>query len=201
MTNVDYNKTAPIMGNLWSPLCAVTSFHQGRANVQISVSVAAASIVPERPRVVAQIYKTNLSHSMILGSGAFALHFLRPDQLDVIGDFGLVSGRDHDKLAAVDWSPSASQSPLLADCWGYLECRVVNAMDGGDMTCFLAEVLDGGVLSESGPLHWRDARRRLTSKWMARWEQKQSAEIAVSRAAMGDITYAPWERGGLEKGG
>ena len=65
---------------------------------QIAVAIAAASIVPSLPRVLVQIYKTNYSHDLIHGSGAFALHFLRRDQLDLIKDFGLVSGRDKDKL-------------------------------------------------------------------------------------------------------
>ena len=66
------------MGNLWSPIVAVTSRWRGQANAQICVSIAAASIVPEKPRVLAQIYKTNHTHGMVLGSGAFALNFPVP---------------------------------------------------------------------------------------------------------------------------
>ena len=82
---MEYADVAPIMGRRWSPLAAGTSHWQGRDNVQIAEAIAAASIVPERPRVVVQLYKTNLSHDMVLSSGAFALNFLRPDQLDLIG--------------------------------------------------------------------------------------------------------------------
>ena len=181
-----------MMGRLWSPLAAVTSRWEGRDNVQIAVAIAAASIVPERPRVTVQLYKTNLSHDMVLASGAFALNFLRPDQLGLIGDFGLASGRDTNKLAGVDMTRGESGSPLLTGCYGYLDCRVVNAMDGGDMTCFLADVLDGKTLAEGDPLWWRDARGKLPAEWLARWEEKQSSEIATSRANMGHISHAPW---------
>ena len=190
---MDYADIAPIMGNLWSPLAAVTSNWQGRDNVQIAVAIAAASIVPDHPRVTVQLYKTNLSHDMVLAGGAFALNFLRPDQLDLIGDFGLVSGRDRDKLADVDLTTGASGSPLLTDCFGYLDCRVINAMDGGDMTCFLADVLDGKTLAQGDPLWWRDARRQLPPEWMARWNEKQSSETATSRATMDDISHNPWQ--------
>ena len=190
---MDYDDIAPIMGTLWSPLAAVTSRWQGRDNVQIAVAVAAASIVSDRPRVAIQLYKTNLSHEMVLGSGAFGLNFLRPDQLELIGDFGLVSGRDQDKLAGVGMTAGASGSPLLTDCFGYLDCRVINAMDGGDMTCFLADVLDGKTLAQGDPLWWRDARRRLPAEWLAQWEQKQSSEIATSRATMDNISQTPWQ--------
>ena len=182
-----------MMGTLWSPLAAVTSRWQGRDNVQIAVAIAAASIVPDRPRVAVQLYKTNLSHEMVLAGGVFALNFLRPDQLDLVGDFGLVSGRDRDKLAEVATTTGSSGSPLLAECFGYLDCRVINAMDGGDMTCFLADVLDGKTLAEGEPLWWRDARRQLPSEWMTRWENQQSSEIATSRATMDSIDRTPWK--------
>ena len=190
---MEYAEIAPMMGRLWSPIAAVTSRWQGRDNVQIAVAIAAASIVPERPRVVVQLYKTNLSHEMVMASGGFALNFLKPDQLDLIGDFGLVSGRDKDKLAEVDETAGASGSPVLTECFGYLDCRVVNAMDGGDMTCFLADVLDGKTLADGEPLWWRDARRQLPPEWTARWEQKQSLEIETSRATMDQINQAVWQ--------
>jgi len=190
---MEYADIAPIMGRLWSPLAAVTSHWQGRDNVQIAVAIAAASIVPERPRVVVQLYKTNLSHDMVLSSGAFALNFLRPDQLDLVGDFGLVSGRETDKLAGVGTKAGTSGSPLLTDCFGYLDCRVINAMDGGDMTCFLADVLDGKTLAQGDPLWWFDARRELPREWLEHWEAKQSSEIATSRATMDKISHTPWQ--------
>lgn len=193
---MEYSKIAPMMSELWSPIAAVTSQQGGQPNVQIAVAIAAASIVPDSPRVVVQIYKTNKSHDMIWETSAFALNFLRTDQLGLIKDFGLVSGRDRDKLAVIPHAPGLSGSPLLGDCWGYMDCRVVNAMDGGDMTCFLADVLDGGTLGkagdEAGPLWWRDARRRMPQEWMREWERKQAGEVAYSRDHMGEIELTPW---------
>jgi flavin reductase (DIM6/NTAB) family NADH-FMN oxidoreductase RutF len=190
---MNYSEIAPIMGRLWSPLAAVTSHWQGQDNVQIAVAIAAASIVPDRPRVVVQLYKTNHSHNMVLSSGAFALNFLKPHQINVIGDFGLVSGREKEKLAGVKTSHGESESPILSDCYGYLDCRVVNAMDAGDMTCFLAEVISGKTLAEGEPLWWRDARRELPQEWLERWESKQSSEVETSRANMDQISYTPWK--------
>ena len=180
---MDYRRIAPLMSNLWSPIVAVTSRWQGRNNVQIAVAVCGASIVPEMPRVLLQIYKNNHSHGMIYDSGAFALNFLRPDQLA----FGFVSGRDQDKLKDIPFRPGMAGSPLLEECWGYLDCRVANAMDGGDMTCFLADVVDGDTLVEGEPLLWRDARRRLPAEWMEEWDRKISGEIELSKPRMNQI--------------
>jgi flavin reductase (DIM6/NTAB) family NADH-FMN oxidoreductase RutF len=190
---MDYSEIAPMMGRLWSPLAAVTTHSQGRDNVQMAVAIAAASIVPDRPRVTLQLYKTNLTHDMVVSSGIFALNFLKSVQLDLVGDFGLVSGRDEDKLEGVTKTYGELGSPLLTDCFGYLDCRVINAMDGGDMTCFLAEVLSGKTMAEGKPLWWRDARREMPLEWLERWEKKQSSEIATSRATMGKITHIAWQ--------
>ena len=190
---MDYSEIAPIMRTLWSPLAAVTSHWQGKDNVQIAVAISAASIVPDRPRVVVQLYKTNLSHSMVLSSGALALNFLKPDQTNLIGDFGLISGRDQDKLNGVAKTKGASGSPVLDECSGYLDCKVINAMDAGDMTCFLAEVIKGEALADGKPLWWQDARRQLPSEWLERWEIKQSSEVAVSRATMDQVTLEAWQ--------
>ena len=189
---MEYSEIAPMMGTLWSPLAAVTSSWQGKDNVQMAVAIAAASIVPDRARVAVQLYKTNLSHDMVFSSGAFALNFLRPDQLNLIGDFGLVSGRDEDKLEGVGKTTGKSGSPLLTDSFGYLDCQVINAMDGGDMTCFLADVMEGKTLSQGEPLWWRDARRKLPPERLELWENKQTSEIVTSRATMDQISRTPW---------
>ena len=189
---MEYDRIAPLMGNLWSPICAVTSQWREKANAQIAVAIAGASIVPSMPRVLVQIYKTNYSHDLIHGSGAFALNFLRRDQLDLIKDFGLVSGRDKDKLSGVPFRVGPLGSPVLDECWGYLDCRVVNAMDGGDMTCFLADVLEGDTVAQGEPLWWRDARRQIPAQWNQEWDLKIQAEIEISMQRMPNIHYESW---------
>ena len=189
---MDYDRIAPMMGQLWSPLAAVTSHWKGKHNAQIAVAAAAASIVPNKPRVTLQIYKNNFSHDLIYNSGAFALNFLGTNQLALISDFGLVSGRDREKLKGVAFHAGPSGSPVLEDCWGFLDCRVVNAMDAGDSTCFLAEVLDGQTLNTDGPLWWRDARRQLPASFMEEWDRKIGKEIEDSITRMEQIVLSPW---------
>ncbi len=193
---MDYQRIAPMMGQLWSPIAAVTSHWRGKANAQIAVAIGNASIVPSMPRVIVQIYKRNYSHQLIYQSKAFALNFLRKDQLHLIHSFGLVSGREVDKLSGVDYQRKASGSPILTDCWGYLDCRVINTMDGGDMTCFLGEVLEGDTTSPppaGEPLWWRQARHELPPQWLEQWDRQIAGEIEFSREAMTRIDYTPWQ--------
>ena len=190
--NMEYRDIAPIMGRLWSPLAAVTTSWQGKVNAQIAVAITAASIVPDRPRVLAQIYKGNYSHRLILESYAFGLNFLSGNQLDFIRDFGLVSGIDREKLEGVEYSLGETGVPILAECMGSLECRVVNAMDGGDMTCFLADVVAGSANPDVAPMSWREARSLIPKEWNEAWNAKIGGEIEVSRGRMSAIDYTPW---------
>ena len=190
---MEYHDIAPIMGRLWSPLAAVTTNWEGKANAQIAVAISAASIVPAHPRVLVQIYKRNYSHQLILDSHAFGLNFLSRDQLHFIRDFGLVSGMDREKLAGVAYALGQTGVPILDGCMGCLECRVINGMDGGDMTCFLADVVAGYASPDVPPVTWREARALIPDEWNDAWNEKIRDEIEVSLGLMSDIDYSPWE--------
>ena len=189
---MEYSQIAPMMSQLWSPIAAVTSSWRDKQNAQIAVAIGAASVVPTMPRVVVQIYKRNYSHDLIYKSGAFALNFLRVDQVQYIKEFGLVSGREVDKLSHVSFKLKESGSPVFDDCWGYLDCQVVNAMDAGDMTCFLAEVLEGDTLSRSEPMWWSNARKVIPPSWLDEWNRKIDGEIEYSKEHMKAINHIPW---------
>ena len=193
---MDYSRIAPMMTHLWAPMAAVTSAWQGKHNGQIAVAISAASIVLDKPRVAIKIQKRNLTHDLIYSSGAFAVNFLRTDQLDLISSFGLVSGREVDKLADVPYRLGPSGSPVLERCWGYMDCRVVNALDGGDLTCFFADVLEGDTFGTSaggeGPLWWRDAQRQLPTEIIEEWNEKIAQERGFSSEAMDQVDFTPW---------
>ena len=191
---MDYERISPLLGRLWSPLAAVTSQWEGQVNAQICMAISNASIVPQRPRVLVQIYKGNYSHHLIYGSGAFALNFLGRNQLDLLREFGFYSGRDKDKLASIAYDTGVTGSPLLKNCWGYLDCRVVNAMDGGDLTCFLADVAEGDVLMNDDPLGAREARRMIPTDWNEQWDNRLEENVEISRKTMESIDYTLWKQ-------
>ena len=189
---MDYQRIAPMMTNLWSPIAAVSSSWEGTDNAQIAVAIAGASIVPARPRVIVQIYKTNFTHELVLKKKAFALNFLRRDQLELMHQLGFTSGRQKDKLTGVRYHAGMTGSPIFEDCFGYLDCQVINAMDGGDMTCFLAEVVDGESYGGE-PLWWSYARSAMPKEWNEEWEKKIQREIRTSLKRMDKIERAGWQ--------
>lgn len=181
----------PLMGGLSAPLAAISTRSGDISNAQIAVAITAASIVPQRPRLIVQIYHTNFTHGLIAASGVLAINFLESSQLPLIWQLGMHSGRDGDKLEGVSYTTGATGSPLLEGCFGFLDCRVVNAMDGGDMTAFLVEAV--AARTNGGErMTWREARPRLPQRWADEWDRKIAREIDVSLGAMDTIDPAAW---------
>ncbi len=141
---MDLGAIRRITSRLWGPVCAVTAAHEGDAGGQIAVGVLSASILPEHPRVLIQIWKANRTHDLIAASHAFAVHPLAADHADLVRQLGFRSGHDREgKLNEIAWTPGITGSPILAATPGFVECRVVGILDATDMTVFLGDVVAG----------------------------------------------------------
>ena len=189
--DLDSADLGPLLGGLSAPLAAVSTRAGDVSNAQIAVAITAASIVPHRPRLIVQIYHTNYTHDLIADSGILAVNFLEASQLPLIWQLGMHSGRDGDKLDGIAYATGATGSPLIEGCYGFLDCRVVNAMDGGDMTAFLVEVV-AAQPNGGDRMTWRDARPRLPRRWADEWDRKIAGEIDVSLSTMGGVDPAAW---------
>jgi flavin reductase (DIM6/NTAB) family NADH-FMN oxidoreductase RutF len=130
-----------LLRHLTLPVVALTTSARGETNGMIANSAQRASLVPTASRVSVYISKTNHTHDLVYASGVLGVHLLRRDQWDLIWHLGFQSGRDTDKLASLDATRSGGGCPLLTDVAAAFECRVVNAMDAGAATFFLADVL------------------------------------------------------------
>ena len=195
--DIDPAIAGALLGGLSAPLAAVSTRYGATVNAQIAVAIAPASIVPHRPRLIVQLYHTNYTCHLVAAAGVMAVNFLNYDQLPLVWQLGMHSGRHGNKLAGIPYQTGVTGSPLLAGCFGYLDCRVVNAMDGGDLTAFLVEALAAETAAAGGQrMTWREARPRLPQRWAAEWERKIAAEMALSQEQMAQINPAPWRPNG-----
>ena len=115
------------------------------------------SLDPQRPTCAIGVAANHFTAELIAESGAFALHLLGRDRLDLVWRFALGSGRDRDKLAGLEVATGATGALLLGGCIAQLECRVLTQFDTGDRLYFWADVVAGGLKSAVTPL--RHARR------------------------------------------
>ena len=185
-----------VAGAFWSlsPVVAITSSWEGKPNGQIAVTAVTSSIVHSIPRLLVGIWKGNYTHGFIMKSRAFTIHLLRPDQLSLVRNFGFYTGRDRNKFEDVDYKTGVTGSPVLADAYSYAECRVLNAMDGGDMTAFLVSVVDGGILSRG---EWMTLERFYSdapAEWIEEYGVKLSRSVAYSLNIIHNIDYSPWKQ-------
>ncbi|HEY7535875.1 MAG TPA: flavin reductase family protein [Thermodesulfobacteriota bacterium] len=183
-----------VAGAFWSlsPVVAITSSWQSRVNAQIAVTVVTASIVHSFPRLLVGIWKGNYTHEFIINSRAFAVHLLRKDQLEIVRNFGFYTGREREKLNNTPYSKGTTGSPILKDAHSYADCRVINAMDGGDMTAFLVDVVDGGISSGGEWMTLDYFYYTAPAEWISEYGEKLSRSVALSLERIRKIDYTPW---------
>jgi flavin reductase (DIM6/NTAB) family NADH-FMN oxidoreductase RutF len=61
---------------------------------------------------------------------------------------GVKSGRDTDKWRETGLTPVPAQRvkpPLIDECYGHIECKVVNVVTCGDHTLFVGEILAASI--------------------------------------------------------
>jgi flavin reductase (DIM6/NTAB) family NADH-FMN oxidoreductase RutF len=135
-----------VFAQLDRELWLLTAAADGRRGGLIATFVNQASIVPDLPRVIVGLAKQHCTWGLVEAAGAFALHLLAEEQLDWVWRFGLLSGRDLDKLADMPARAGVTGAPIVTAAPASLECRVEARWDGGDRTVYLAEVLAGEVV-------------------------------------------------------
>src|SRR2546421_8699660 len=98
---MDADAIAGLFAQLDRELWLVTAAAGGRRGGLIATAVSQASIVPALPRVLLGLARQHHTWELVEAGGAFALHLLGEEHLDLVWHFALHSGRTRDKLAGV----------------------------------------------------------------------------------------------------
>lgn len=105
-------------------------------------------------RVSIAVNKDTLTHDMLLRTGKCAVTALSVNTtFDLIKNFGFQSGKDTEKFTSYPYKLTAEGLPYLTGhACAYLVCHVTHTIDLDTHTLFIADVVDGDVLSEEDPL-------------------------------------------------
>ena len=130
-----------------------------------------------------QLSKTNLTHDLVLASGALAVHLLPDDErgLELFRTLGIQTGRDVPKLDDVSTLAGPTGSPILQDAVAYVEARVAVVHDDDDSTIVLADVIGGARISAEPVLTIESVRKRLPPEWAEAWARRLEDELAAAR--------------------
>lgn len=149
---MDTTAAATLFAWLDREIWLVTAQANTRRGGLIATFVNQASIVPELPRMLVGLSRKHHTWELVEQSNAFVLHLLSEHHLDWVWRFGLESGLGQDKLHGLRLGGAGTESPVLEDAIGWLDCRVEGRLDTGDRTVYLAEVVQSGVSAFSRPL-------------------------------------------------
>lgn len=173
-----------LLSYFWTPMVAVGCSKNGVPNAQISVSIFGASAVPDQPRLLVVLYKSNFTHDLVLAKRDFSVSLLSEDQAELIPKLGFVSGRDQGKLDGLDFEMTERDNPVFHGSVGWLECSVIEQFDLGDSTAFLSAVRKNERLTEVSPMVWSKVRQRLPDTVREEWDVKISRDIEQYRPLM-----------------
>src|SRR2546427_4525536 len=137
-------------------LYAVTVAHDGDEHGMTANWVTQAAFEP--PMVAVAVENTSKTISMIRDAHHFGVNVLQSGQRELAGKLGRSSEQAPQKLKGVKTKPAPeSGAPVIADCLGWVECRVVATLPSGDHTLVLGEVVAAGVEHDGEPLTMREA--------------------------------------------
>lgn len=101
------------------------------------------------PMVSISVQKRRYSYDMILRSGEFVVNLVGKDTCRAMDYCGVRSGRDTDKWADCQLTPipanGLSLAPAIAECPGYLACKVRQVIELGSHVMFIGEVVGAQV--------------------------------------------------------
>jgi len=163
-------------------LYVVTCEHRGKRNAFTANWLTQVSFEP--PMLALSVERDAASLPLIRGSGMFAVCVLDREQRALAATLGRSLHRSPAKLEGIRWldpeqpgpavggsppvpdaagdsvtdrSHAADRVPVLADCLGYLRCRVATETAAGDSVLLMATVFDARLLSAGQPLTMQEA--------------------------------------------
>ena len=131
-------------------LFVVTSQLDGKDNGCITNTLA--QVTSEPNRVSLTVNKSNYTHDMIKSSGKFTASVISQDaDFELFRHFGFQSGRDADKFASFSDTKRLSDGNLCITRGtnAYISGKVIQTVDLGTHTMFIADVTDMEVLSDA----------------------------------------------------
>jgi flavin reductase (DIM6/NTAB) family NADH-FMN oxidoreductase RutF len=110
------------------------------------------SVSLEPPLVLISIGNDLRSHQLLQQARAFAVNLLDENQQELSDRFAGRFPEVTERLAGLRYHEALTGAPILDDALGWLDCRVVNIVPGGDHTIYLGQVEAGDLLREGRPL-------------------------------------------------
>jgi flavin reductase (DIM6/NTAB) family NADH-FMN oxidoreductase RutF len=152
----DSAKQRKIMGQFVTGVTVVTT--GGKAGSHGLTANAVASLSLDPPLVLVAVDVRAHSLEFLRANRCFAVNILRLEQENMSRRFATPGPKDFHGLAV---SLAVTESPILADCLAFLDCRVVDILPGGDHEIFIGEIVAGELNGGEPLLYYSGKYRRM----------------------------------------
>lgn len=141
-----------VMNKISYGLYVLTSRNGNQYNGCIINTLAQVTTSPNRVSIT--VNKGNFSEYMIRSDGRFNVSIIDESaKFELFKRFGFASGRWENKLPGLKYKFAANGIPVIEEgICGYICCEVVQSIDLGTHTMFIADVVDGEVTSGNAPM-------------------------------------------------
>lgn len=146
---IDGSEFRRVMGHFSTGVAIVTSRREAGSPCGLTVN-AFASVSLEPPLVLVCVEHGADSHRCIQESGVYAVNVLGEERGESLARRFATWGVE-DKFRGVAYREEETGSPVLEAALAWVDCRVVQAVEAGDHTIFVGEVL-GADAHEGRPL-------------------------------------------------
>lgn len=161
------------------PVSIITSAHGDKRNIMAAAWTMPVDFSPAKVAVI--IDKDTYTRELVDASGEFALQFPMRKIAKLTLDVGDISGRDIDKFPRYDiktFSSTIITAPLIEDCIGWLECKVIK-QGAESMDLIVGEVVAAYADAEQfidGRWHFSDDPQKRSIHYMAGGEFYMTGE-------------------------
>ena len=159
----------------------ITAEQGERRGGLVATWVSWASIDPASPQLLISLARNHYTAELVEDSGRFAAHLITAEQMDLMWNFALGSGRDRDKLQGVALRPRIDGPPILRDCLLWLDCRVYHRLDAGDRLYFWADVTQGEQVAQGSPLRQQQAMAAANDEQRRQLESDRQRDVTLLR--------------------
>jgi 3-hydroxy-9,10-secoandrosta-1,3,5(10)-triene-9,17-dione monooxygenase reductase component len=109
--------------------------------------------------VLVSLSKNTRTERLVERGRAFAVNVLSQAQADLSNRFaGRHRENEHDRFAGFAWTTAVTGAPIFKGTQAYLDCKLLNAFDGGSHTLCLGEVVAAQADESQRPLIFFQSR-------------------------------------------
>jgi flavin reductase (DIM6/NTAB) family NADH-FMN oxidoreductase RutF len=143
---IDDQLQRQVMGRFATGVTVVTTGHAPNQSGLTANAVASLSLKP--PLVLVAVEKNAHSHAFMTDSRCFAINILSAEQESLSKRFSRPGPKD---FTGLETTNAVTGAPILAETLGFVDCKVVEILPGGDHDIFVGEIV-AGEAREGRPL-------------------------------------------------